>query len=272
MLEGLRMTTQTQPFRRAEQHEHYVQFYKADEPLLNRNVGRYLWEGLLRGDGLLVIATPERRESLAGHLGRLGADVGVAIKERQLAVLDAHETLGQFMVGGEPDADQFETVISCALQRVRPRGPNGGIRAYGEMVGVLWAAGQHEAAIRLEEYWNQLLHAIGITLFCGYPIDIFSEDLDNTNVRAVLGAHTHTRPNGSEGWVEKAVHQAMLEVLGAQADSARSAMAAHTNSTEAALPRAEGAILWLRKNLPDDAASILSRARNYYEAAQNGPA
>jgi hypothetical protein len=263
------MTTQAQPFRRAEQHEHYVQFYKADEPLLNRNVGRYLWEGLLRGDGLLVIASPERRESLAGHLRRLGADVEVALKEGQLTILDVHETLGQLMVGGEPDAYQFETVISGVLQGVRPRGPNGGIRAYGEMVGVLWAAREYEAAIRLEEYWNQLLHAVGITLFCGYPIDIFSDDLDNSNVRAVRDAHTCTPPNESDGWVEKAVHQAMLDVLGAQADGARSAMAAHTNSAGAALPRAERAILWLRMNLPGHVASILACARKHYETSQN---
>src|SRR4051812_15087710 len=56
-----------------EPHGHFVQFYKADEPLLNRNVGRFLWDGLLRGDALLVIATPERRESVSSHLDRLGA-------------------------------------------------------------------------------------------------------------------------------------------------------------------------------------------------------
>src|SRR6202035_3562291 len=94
-------------FNRAEPHGHYVQFYKADEPLLNRNVGQYLWEGLLRGDGLLVIATPERRESLAGHLRRMGADVETAVRERQLAMLDAQATLARCMAAGEPDDRAF---------------------------------------------------------------------------------------------------------------------------------------------------------------------
>src|SRR6059058_590201 len=68
-----------------EPHGHFVQFYKADEPLLNRNVGRFLWDGLLRGDALLVIATAERRESLGSHLDRLGADVSLIRSRRQFA-------------------------------------------------------------------------------------------------------------------------------------------------------------------------------------------
>ena len=56
-------------FHRAEPHGHFVQFYKADEPSLNRNVAKFLWDGLLEGEGLLVIATPQRRESLATQLG-----------------------------------------------------------------------------------------------------------------------------------------------------------------------------------------------------------
>src|SRR6266566_211343 len=103
-------------FNRAEPNGHFVQFYKADEPLLNRNVGNFLWEGLLRGDGLLVIATRQRRESLSSHLGRLGADVALARREGQLAMLDAHEVLTRFMVNGQPEGDRFQDAIGEALQ------------------------------------------------------------------------------------------------------------------------------------------------------------
>src|SRR3954447_8993143 len=95
----------------ATRHGHFVQFYKADEPLLNRNVGQFLWEGLLRGDGLLVIAAPERRESVANHLRRLGVDIPLAVRERQLLLLDAQETLDRFMVDGQPDWDLIRQVV-----------------------------------------------------------------------------------------------------------------------------------------------------------------
>ena len=50
----------------AEPGEHVVQLYGDDDRLLSRNVGRYLAEGLRRGDGLVVIATPNIPAPLAG--------------------------------------------------------------------------------------------------------------------------------------------------------------------------------------------------------------
>lgn len=126
------MTDVHDVFHRAETHGHFVQFYKADEPLLNRNVGNFLWDGLLRGDGLLVIATRQRRESLSSHLSRLGADVVLARREGQLAMLDADEVLARFMVNGQPDWDRFQDATGEALQLARPRTTNAGTCEIGE--------------------------------------------------------------------------------------------------------------------------------------------
>jgi len=255
-------------FHGAEPHGHFVQFYKADEPSLNRNVAKFLWDGLLQGDGLLVIATPQRRESLATQLGRLGADVALTRREGQLAMLDAHEMLARFMVKGQPDQKRFQDVIAEALQRARPRAADGGVCAYGEMVGVLWEAGQTEAAIRLEECWNQLLQCGGIKLFCGYPIDIFAGNFDKGHVDGVICTHTHVLPTGPNGDLSEAIHLAMDELLGARAEEMRSSMRADISSSGMAIPEAENAILWLRSNVPDNAETILACARSHYQASQ----
>ena len=178
---------------------HFVQFYKADEPMLNRNVGQFLWEALLRGDGLVVLGSRARRECLAGYLSRVGAEVPLVLKERQLVLLDAEETLGRIMVDGEPDWHRFRTVIGGALESVRPRGAGAAVCAYGEMVGVLWERGERRPAIRLEEYWNKLLESSRLTLFCGYPIDVFGEDFATSDVQDILAAHTHVMPTGRNG-------------------------------------------------------------------------
>jgi len=258
-------------FTRTETHGHFVQFYKADEPLLNRNVGNFLWDGLLRGDGLLVIATRQRRESLSSHLSRLGADVALARKEGQLAMLDAHEVLARFMVNGQPDWDIFQGAIDEALQLAGPRMSNAGISAYGEMVGVLWEAGETEAAIRLEDCWNKLLHRGGITLFCGYPIDVFANDFESGRLHDVLCAHSQVLPTGPNGDLRDALHQAINERLGARADEVRVSMKAGIPSLGLALPEAESAILWLRSNVPDEAEGILAAARMHYDASQAQP-
>ena len=254
-------------FHGAEPHGHFVQFYKADEPRLNRNVASFLWDGLLQGDGLLVIATRQRRESLSSHLGRLGADVALASAEGQLALLDAHEMLARFMVNGQPDWELFENAMGEALKLARARVPDAGIRAYGEMVGVLWEGRETDAAIRLEECWNRLLHRGGITLFCGYPIDVFANEFQRDAMQDVLCAHTHVLPTGPNGDLGDCLYEAMDELLGARADEVRLAMRANAPSSDVALPEAERAILWLRSNAPDESERILLRARGFYEAA-----
>ena len=49
------------------------------------------------------------------------------------------------------------------------------IRAYGEMVDVLWKQGRIEATIRLEMLWNKLANRYGIALLCGYAVGNFDK-------------------------------------------------------------------------------------------------
>jgi KaiC/GvpD/RAD55 family RecA-like ATPase len=248
-------------------HAHFVQFYKADEPSLNRNVASFLWDGLLRGDGLVVIATPQRRESLSSHLARLGADVTLARREGQLAMLDAQETLGRFMVDGQPHWERFQTVIAEALKLAVPRVADARVCAYGEMVGLLWEAGQTTAAIQLEELWNRFLHRSGITLFCGYPIDVFANDFHQNHIHDVLRAHSHLMPTGSNGDLREALDQAMDELLGDRASEVRLSMKAGISAVNPGVPEAESSILWLRSHVPESAETILASARRLYEAS-----
>jgi hypothetical protein len=251
--------------RQAAPDAHFVQFYKADEPLLNRNAARFLWDGLLRGDGLLVIATRQRREDLSSHLERLGADVALAEREGQLAMRDAHETLAQIMVSGRPDWERFECAVGQDLRFARPRTPKAGVCAYGEMVGVLWETGRQEAAILLEECWNRLLSRGGMKLFCGYPIDVFGNGFHRDGVHDVLCAHGHFLSAGPNGDLADAVNRAIGDLLGGRADGIRSSMRAYGDDT---LPEGESAILWLRSNVPDRADEIIARARSYYEESR----
>jgi hypothetical protein len=247
---------------RLEAEEHVVQLYGSDDRLLTRNVGRYLEEGLKRGDGLLVIATPEHRSSLARCLSNQ-TSYSSAVLEGRLVFLDAAATLSRFLTNGVPDAELFGTVVGEALRSVGSKAGHTGVRAYGEMVGLLWKSGNSTAATRLEELWNGLLKASDVSLFCAYPIDVFSPDFQASNVDALLCAHTHLLPIDSA--LEEAVNRALHEVLGARAEDVRSLIQATYRPSGAAIPPAEALVLWIRNNLPDSASEILERARQYYE-------
>jgi hypothetical protein len=247
---------------RLEPEEHVVQLYGADDRLLTENVGRYLSEGLKRGHGLLVIASPEHRTSLVRQL-REDAGYSNAVLEGRLVFLDAATTLARFMVNGVPDPALFDAAVGQALRGVQLRAVHTGVRAYGEMVGLLWKATEYTAAISLEQLWNDLLKKSDVCLFCAYPIDVFSSEFQSGQVDALLSAHTHLLP--VDGALEGALHRAMDEVLGGRAASLRPLVQDYHGPAWGKLPKAEWLVLWLRNNLPGSAEEILTRAREYYQ-------
>jgi hypothetical protein len=246
---------------RLEPEEHVVQLYGDDDRLLTQNVGRFLSEGLKRGDGLIVIATPEHRGTLARHLSE-ERGYSKAVLEGRLVFHDAENTLNRFIVAGTPDPELFMSVVGEALRGVQARAGHTGSRAYGEMVGLLWKAGEYSAAVRLEELWNELLKSNDVSLFCGYPIDIFSPDFQADKVDALLCAHTHLLPLNTA--LEGALNRAMDEVLGARVDGLRRLIQTNHRPSWAEIPRAEALVLWLRNNLPGSADQIINLARQYY--------
>lgn len=241
---------------------HFVQLYGSDDRLLTSNVARFMSEGLRRGDGLIIIASPEHSGSVA-RLLKNERGYSKAVLEGRLVFLDAQTTLDRLTVDGLPDSQLFDNVIGGALKEVETRAGHTGVRAYGEMVGVLWKAGQYAAAVRLEELWNSLLKSSNIRLFCGYPIDVFGEDFRVDKVDPLLCAHTHLLP--VDDALESALNQAMDQVLGRRVEEVRSLIKTSQRPLWGEVPRSEAVILWLRNHLPDSADAILQLARKYYQ-------
>jgi hypothetical protein len=243
---------------------HFVQLYGSDDRLLTRNVSRFLAEGLRRGEGLLAIASPEHSGSVA-RLLRDERGYSRAALEGRLVFLDAQTTLDRLLVEGQPDPALFESVVGGALKDVQARAGHTGVRAYGEMVGLLWTAGEYTAAARLEELWNRLLKASNIRLFCGYPIDVFGEEFQVDKMDSLLCAHTHMLP--VDDALESALNRAMDQVLGSRVQGVRALIKGNHRPAWGEVPRSEAVILWLRNNLPGSANEILQLARRYYQPA-----
>ena len=242
--------------------EHVVQLYGTDDRLLIENVGRFLSEGLRRGDGILVIATAEHRTSLTTLLRREGG-YSRAVLEGRLVFMDAEFTLGRFIVNASPDPELFRTVLGDALASVRSRAVHTGVRVYGEMVGLLWKAGEYAAASQLEELWNELLKRGDVCLFCAYPIDVLDPEFHAGKVDALLCAHTHLLPVDSA--LEGALNRAMDEVLGSRVHAIRPLIQTNHRPSWAAVPKAEALVLWLRNNLPGSVDQILRLAREHWQ-------
>lgn len=168
-------------------HFHAVRFYE-DSKSLCRIVSGFVAEGLALDQPALIIATRPHIDCIAENLRAATIDLDTLQKKGDLLLLDAHQTLATFMVSGLPDADFFRAAATSALDQVG-RGRRKTIRAYGEMVDVLWKEGQTAAAIKLEMLWNQLANTRDFSLLCGYAMGNFYKD---ASINEVCEHHTHT--------------------------------------------------------------------------------
>jgi hypothetical protein len=158
-------------------HRHAVQFYE-DADSLCRRVAAFLGEGLVAGEPAISIATQSHQDGIISELDARLVNVEQARRRGDLVLLDSDDTLGAFIVAGRPDPELFDAYIGTVLDQVIRGRRRTIIRAYGEMVDVLWRAGSAEAAISLEILWNSLATKYAFSLLCGYSMGQFYKQPD----------------------------------------------------------------------------------------------
>jgi hypothetical protein len=150
--------------------DHVIQFYE-DETFLLQALSGYVGSGINAGDCCIVIATNQHLEALERTLETHGLVVAALKRDQRYIPLNAEEVLNRFMVNGLPDESLFMEYSRELLRKLRPA--NGGIRAFGEMVALLWEKGEKQATIELEKLWNKLRDTESFCLFCAYPESSF---------------------------------------------------------------------------------------------------
>jgi PAS domain S-box-containing protein len=171
--------------RAAEQH--WVQFYETDRFLADAVV-QFVSAGLGAGEPAVIFATAAHREVFAQGLTAAGFDVPALLDTKQLVMEDAAEALATFMLAGAPSWDRFFDAVGGILLRVQAAHPDRPIRAYGEMVDLLWRDGQQDAAIQLEQMWNDLRAKLEFSLLCAYVMDTFYKE---TGIPRICAMHSH---------------------------------------------------------------------------------
>lgn len=166
--------------------EHIAQFYEHDRVLLDTLTG-FVGGGLKVGESTIVIATAEHLEALEERLKESGVDMVSVRSEDRYITLRAEEALSTFMVEQWPDDQLFAHFVTDVITRARANGR--GVRAFGEMVALLWARGDTAATIRLEYLWHQLCKSQAFSLFCAYPKTGFTED-PSKSIAEICAAHS----------------------------------------------------------------------------------
>ena len=177
-----------------EPHSHAVQFYESEE-FLAAAVGKFLAAGIEAGDRVIVIASAQHTATFIAEL--TARKLERALVSGQLLLLDARTTLSRFMVDGAPDGEKFRAVLREALDRARADQPNARVRAYGEMVDLLWRDGNASAALQLEQLWNEEGSRHSFELLCAYAMGSFYREGDQERFLHMCSAHSHVFPTES---------------------------------------------------------------------------
>jgi hypothetical protein len=114
------------------------------------------------------------------------------------------------MMDGMPTASAFRRAVGGLLSEIRRNNDNRPIRAYGEMVDLLWKDGREVAAIRLETLWNQLARNYDFALLCGYSMGNFYK---GSTLDDIKHQHTHFVPTAGGAFVPTSVRPADARTL-----------------------------------------------------------
>jgi PAS domain S-box-containing protein len=197
-----------------ERADEQRRFFEDDDALLDA-VAAFLGEGLARGEPALAVLTPPHAVALRARLGA-GGD--------RLVTLDAEQTLSLLMEGALPSAARFDAAIGAPL---RSLAAGGRVRAFGELVDLLWRDGNVAGALALEDLWNDLSRSGELSLLCASAMASFYRETGGreTGGRETGGRETGGRETGGR------------EQAGAPADDARvlAAEIARRQEIEAAL-------------------------------------
>jgi hypothetical protein len=143
---------------------HDVHFYD-DEAVLIASVSRFLSEGLRAGQPMIVICTNAHRRLVQEQVAANNRD---AFDSADIIWLDARETLAAFMEGDRPNEERFHDTIGNVFDRLVAKRSYLVVRAYGEMVDILWNAGNIEGALAVERLWNDIAAKYTFNLMCAY--------------------------------------------------------------------------------------------------------
>jgi hypothetical protein len=226
-------------------HDHVVQFYGHDDELAD-SVGPYIAETIESGGTAIVIATPVHRLAFAARMVEAGIDVARAEADGTLLILDAAEAMAGLLVDGRLAPHRFDKLIGDVVRDATAGGRP--VRAFGEIVALLWRDGYIAAALELEALWNDLGREAGFSLYCAYPLESVEGEGDVDAFHEVCAHHSAV----------VGAPVALPRLQDAPLELARTFIRGGRGPADSRRFVTETLVAWGRADLVDDAAVIAS--------------
>ena len=241
---------------------HIVQLYQ-DADFYGEAISHFAAEGLARGESIIIVATGPNWANISGRLITKGLTPDELFRRGQLTLLDAETTLPKFLVGGMPDAKTFKDLAAATIERARAEGKFPRVRWWGEMVNLLYIAGNQSGSTRLEELFDDVAHEQSISIFCSFLMDKYDPEIYDRAFGDVCRTHAHVIPAEDYALHRKVVDRAVGEVIGPIEGPLLRSLVSWARGRAAGMPESQSTLLWVRDAVPTKFDEVLACARKY---------
>jgi DNA-binding NarL/FixJ family response regulator len=156
---------------------HEVEFY-SDDAAFVVGATRFIEATLESGNAVIVVATESHRTSLLETLLARGVDGAAAIEQGLYLPLDVDEALSTFMVNDLADSVRYlkflGNLVSSSAGAAKAK--HARVAVFGEIAPTLWARGNADAAIQVEQATEELAKTRNVDILCGYVLNSFQRE------------------------------------------------------------------------------------------------
>lgn len=243
---------------------HVVQIYR-DPAFQAKAVATWTGAALRDGGGAVLLCMPESAARILPELRREGFDPDALAAAGRLAILDADAVLGRCAKGGTLNVPRFRKEIQAAIAGARAAGAKGvEVRAWGELVSLLWEREDRPMAREVELIWNEIARAEGIRLLCSYRLDNLEHRTHQGLLRELCESHTRLVPEEDYARLDRAVGEAMQEVFGESREAVLSKLQRKGFDVPAQMPAAQRVLMALHEAEPRMGARVLDVTRERF--------
>jgi len=241
---------------------HIVQLYQ-DADFYGEAISHFAAEGLVRGESIIIVATGPNWANISGRLTSKGFIPDELFRRGQLVLLDADRTLPKFLVGEMPDAKTFKGLAVATIEQARAGGKFPRVRWWGEMVNLLYIAGNQSGSTRLEELFDEVAHEQSISIFCSFLMDKYDPRIYDRAFGDVCRTHAHVIPAEDYALHRKTVDRAIGEVIGPIEGPLLRSLASWAHGRALGMPTSQSILLWVKDAVPAKFDDVLAFARRY---------
>jgi DNA-binding NarL/FixJ family response regulator len=172
---------------------HEVEFYSDDKSFVV-GFSRFIEAALKSGSAVIVMATDAHRQSLVERLRKDGLDMDAAVEQGRCIFVDVADAVSSFMLKDDRASYREAACHLIATAAKASGGERPRVAACGECAPKLWEQGEADAAVELEQLWDEIARSCDVDILCGYVLSSFQREQQGHIYEKICAMHSAIFP------------------------------------------------------------------------------